>query len=268
MTSRQDLAKLLHVFIDLPFEAKLPGAQWNEDHLFLQRYRLVKPLAERGDNMRIYWAKDTQTQQDRLVIKLAWTFEAAIQPAEEYLLLTQSLKDCPYTPQSVRSGFDETAKCLVFVQTPLGRDLDIMFHCLKIGVDKEADVYRECFLQVMGPKAVVALIEIHKRGVIHRDIKPSNIIYHRAMDRIMFIDFGAATADAKSMQGFKSSDYASERVNAEQPGTFEDDWISLAYTWYSCWVGDVYMEQVKAGTRPSLQQIGVLFPFLADKLPK
>lgn len=266
MASRQDLAKLLHVFINLPFDAKLPGAQWNEDQLFLHRYKLVKPLTERNENMRIFWAKDTQTQQDRLVIKLAWTFEAAIQPAEEYLLMTSSLKDCPYTPQSVAMGFDETAKCLVFVQTPKGRDLDIMFDVLVMGVDTEADVYRECFLQIMGPRAVTALIEIHRRGVIHRDIKPSNIIYVRSTDRLMFIDFGAATTDAKSIQGFKSSHYASDRVNAGQPGGLEDDWISLAYTWYSCWVGDAYDEQFKAGTRPTLREIGVLFPFLADKL--
>ncbi len=268
MTNRRDLVKLLDVFIDLPFNEKLSGAQTDETHVFLQRYRLIKPLADRGKNMRIFWAEDTQTKQDRLVIKLAWTFEAAIQPAEEYFLLTGPLKNCPYTPQIVTVGYDATAKCMVFVQEPKGRDLDIMLQVLEIGLDTEAEVYRKCFLQVMGPKAVTALTEIHKRGIIHRDIKPSNIIYYQATDSILFIDFGAATTDAKSMQLFRSTLYASDQVNDDQPGTIDDDWISLAYTWYSCWVGDVYREQVKNGTRPSLQQIGRLFPFLTDKLPK
>lgn len=112
----------------------------------------------------------------------------------------------------------------------------------------------------VGPQLVQIVKDVHARWVVHRDIKPSNIVRCLETQRIILIDFGAATHDQEQPQLAHTPDFASERVIKGFPGTFDDDWISVGYTSMAIIRGN-------SDDRPSLEAIKEQFPYLSAYLP-
>ena len=62
---------------------------------------------------------------------------------------------------------------------------------------------RKCMTGQQKAKALHALKEIHRHGVIHNDIREENILINSDGNRIFFIDFGMATVGNKRKRKFE-----------------------------------------------------------------
>jgi len=200
--------------------------------LLLDNFELLFRIAKHK-NTAVFLGVDKRSGQPVVVKGGRVPFHGPSQTLLEKELLSAPLANCPGVPQLL----DVVAhgSWLLWVEQPYGTPLDEYVRDFPPNETK---------LHEWAKQMVDTLKGVHSRSVIHRDIKPSNITISPVDGRLCLIDFGVARKIAAEPSldcdyGFAGTEaWASPEAFAKDlPGTFEHDWESLCYTFYSLEIG-------------------------------
>jgi predicted Ser/Thr protein kinase len=223
-------------------------------NLLFGRFQLEHCLG--AGHATVWSARDIKTQT-RVAVKLTHVRSSACEQLQnEHQLLTTALRQCRSGPEVVHFG--TFVNQLVLVEVPVGECLPAWLTAQSfLSPQKKAAV-----LEDVASQLVVALKDIHFRGVLHRDVKPENIIIVKG--QVKLIDFGSAMAieGQESVYGSTKS-YASANYLASGKPCRMDDFESACFTMRALEVGVRLWE---ARARSSLVHIAGISPIVRELL--
>jgi len=154
----------------------------------LERYELQRELG-RGAMAIVHLARERDT--DRLVAIKRMAFQRDFAPEDLADVRQRFMREAraaghlhhPDIPRMLDAG-ESAGDAWIAMEYVEGQDLSHFTHQGQLL--PVADVLR------LAVRLARALGYAHSQGVVHRDIKPANVMFDRAADRLMIMDFGIA----------------------------------------------------------------------------